>query len=153
MNIYSIDFEKVVKSYKNYVSQMLDLEQTKMQHQSEMEPFKKEMEALIASSNSGLIVDESTQQKNIRRFKDIQVEASKKENEFRSNFSEEQTKIMESSFEEVSAIVSDCAKGNGIDMVVSKSQLVFVRDEFDLTDEIINLLKSRDLFYENEKES
>lgn len=156
MKIYSVDFEQVVKNYKNYVSQMLDLEQVKMQHQSEMDVFKKDMESIIASANSGLIIDENIQKANIQKFKDLQMSASKKENEFRTKFTESQSSIMESTFEAVSEIVSDYAKATSIDMIVSKSQLVFVRDEFDLTSSIIEVLKEKELYYENlltEKES
>jgi Skp family chaperone for outer membrane proteins len=157
MKIYSVDFEQVVKNYKNYVSQMLDLDQVKMSHQTEMDVFKKEMESIIASANSGLIMDESTQKAKMQRFKELQMDASKKENEFRTKFTETQNNIMESTFEEVSVLINDYAKKSSIDMIVSKSQLVFVKDELDITDMIIDVLKTKGLFYENtlqtEKES
>jgi len=152
MKIYSVDFEQVVKNYKNYVSQMLDLDQIKMTHQNEMEIFKKEMESIIASANSGLIIDENTQKANIQRFKDLQMNASKKENEFRTKFTERQNDIMESSFEEISELINDYASSEEIDMIVSKSQLIFAKAEFDLTDTVIGVLKERDLFYVNEME-
>lgn len=153
MKIYSVDFEQVVKNYKNYVSQMLDQDQVKMQHQNEMDVFKKDMESIIASANSGLIVDENIQKANIQKFKDLQMIASKKESEFRAKFTETQNNIMESTFEEVSEIISEYAKSSGIDMIVSKSQLVFVKDEFDVTDYLISVLKEKELYYETEKES
>jgi hypothetical protein len=37
-------------------------------------------------------------------------------------------------------------------MIVSKSQLIFAKAEFDLTDTVIGVLKERDLFYVNEME-
>jgi Skp family chaperone for outer membrane proteins len=153
MKIYSVDFEKVVKHYKNYVNKMLDLEQVKMKHQSEMEVFKIEMESIISSANSGLIIDENTQKIKMQRFKEIQAEASQKENIFRSNITQSQSKIMEDSFDSISSLINQYAKSAKIDMIVSKSQLIFVKDDFDITDIILDIMKEKDIFYENEKES
>lgn len=153
MKIYSVDFEKVVKNYKSYVSEMLELEQFKMTHQTEMEMIKKDMESIIASSQSGLIVDENIQKSNIQRFKDLQMSGSKKENDFRAKFTQKQNDIMEASFEAVSSLMNEYSKSSDIDMIVSKSQLVFVKDEFDITNDILGVLKDKGLYYENEKES
>lgn len=148
MKIYSIDFEKVVKNYKNYVSQMLDLDQFKMTHQSEMDVFKKEMESIMAQASTGLIIDENTQKANIQKFKELQINASKKENEFRAKFTEIQNNIMESSFVEVSEIINNYSVESNIDMIISKSQLVFVTNALDITDMIIDILKAKDLHIE-----
>ena len=152
MKIYSIDFEKVIKNYKNYSLQMLELEQTKISHSNQMDVLKKEMESIIASANSGLIIDEVTQKANINKFKDLQIEASKRENEFRSKFTASQNHIMETSFEEVSSIITEYSNKTKIDMVISKSQLVFVKSEFDITDIIIDILKNKELYYNTELE-
>lgn len=148
MKIYAVDFEKVVKNYKNYISKMLEQDQVRMRYQVEMDVFKKEMESIIASSNSSLIVDDATRNSNIQRFKEIQMEAGKKESEFKSKFTESQNDIMESSFEEISNIINEYAVKSEIDMIVSKSQLVFVKDTLDITDMIIIVLKDRNLYYE-----
>ncbi len=148
MKIYAVDFEKVVKNYKNYVSKMLEQDQVRMNYQVEMEVFKKEMESIISSANSSLIVDDATRNTNIQRFKEIQMEAGKREGEFKSKFTESQNDIMESSFEEISNIINEYAVNSEIDMIVSKSQLVFVKDALDITDMIIIVLKDRDLYYE-----
>lgn len=153
MKIYSVDFEQVVKCYKSYVSQMLELEQVKMKHQGEMEVFKKEMESIIASASSGLFMDEASQKAKMQRFKEIQGEATQKENTFRSGIAQTQNKIMEESFESVSNLINDYAKAAQIDMIVSKSQLVFVKDEFDITEHIIDLMKEKDLYYIHEQET
>ena len=153
MKIYSVDFEKVVKSYKTYVENMLDLDQQKLQHQTEMDVYKKDMEAIIASANSGLIVDEATQKANIQKFKEIQIEASQKDGEFRNKFTEDQNTAMESAFEEVSELINSYAKSRDVDMIVSKSTLVFVKDDLDITDIIIDVLKEKNLCYETKKES
>lgn len=152
MKIYSVDFEQVVKCYKSYVSQMLELEQVKMKHQSEMEVFKKEVESIIASASSGLFMDEASQKAKMQRFKELQGEATQKENTFRSIITQNQNKIMEESFESVSILINDYAKAAQIDMIVSKSQLVFVKDELDITEHIIDLMKEKDLYYIHEQE-
>jgi len=149
MKIYTVDFEKVIGSYKNYVVKMLELDQLKMKHHTEMDVFRKEMENLINSSRSGLIIDENLQKQSAQRFKDLQVEASKKDNEFRTMLSEKQNSIMEVSFQEVSSIIEDYCNQVQIDLVLSKSQVVFCKSQFEITDMIIERFKSKDLYYEN----
>ena len=149
MKVYTVDFEKIIGSYKNYVNKMLELDQLKMQHHTEMEVFKKEMENIINSSRSGLIIDENLQKQNLQRFKDLQVEASKKDNEFRTILSEKQHSIMDISFQEVSTIIEEYCNQVQIDLVLSKSQVVFCKSQFEITDMIIDVFKNRDLYYEN----
>lgn len=149
MKIYTVDFEKVIGSYKNYVVKMLELDQLKMKHHTEMDVFRKEMENLINSSRSGLIIDENLQKQNLQRFKDLQVEASKKDNEFRTMLSEKQNSIMEVSFQEVSSIIEGYCDQVQIDLVLSKSQVVFCKSQFEITDMIIEVFKSKNLYYEN----
>lgn len=151
MKIYSVDFEKIVKSYNGYVEKMLELDQLKMDHQEKMDSIKNEMESILKSANSGLIIDETIQKQSIQRFKDLQIEASKKENEFRSKFNDSQNEIMEESFIKISDLVGDYAKRAGIDMILSKSQLVYSKDSLDLTDTILDILKENHLLHEEQE--
>jgi Skp family chaperone for outer membrane proteins len=150
MKSYSVDFEKVVKNYTQYVNEMTNLDEFKSRHQNKMESIKTEMESIVSRANSGLIIDENIQKMNIDRFKELQMEASKIENEFRSKVNEEQNRIMEESFETISKMIGEYAEKAEIDVIFSKSQLVYVKDSLDLTNMILDVMKEREMLYTEE---
>lgn len=149
MKIYSVDFEMVIKNYKKYVEKMLELDQLKMAHYGEMESIKNEMEKIVSSAKSGLIIDENLQRQSANRFKELQSDAQQKDGMFREAMSEKQNDIMESSYEELSKIIEDYSKENMIDMVISKAQVIFLNSEYEITEKVIDILKEKELYYEN----
>lgn len=159
MNVYCVDFDKVAIQYKTYVEKAAELDNLKLKHFQEMEAYKKEMDALVESSKSGLIVDEMTKRISAEKFKALQNKAVAKENRFRTEYSNGQTDIMEACFVEINKIVEDFSTQNvemNIDMVVNKSQIFYSNSKFDLTDKIIDDIKSKGLYVEStetEKES
>lgn len=154
MNVHTVDFEEVIKKFQPYVDQMMELDQYKMKHYTEIDSIKKEMESIINASKTGLILDENIKQQYMMKFKDLQTEGVNKENSFRSEVGERQSKIMEDSFNQITDIIDEYSKKAKIDMIISKSQVVFVRKEYDITDIIIDVIKEKNLYHnEKEKES
>ncbi len=56
-------------------------------------------------------------------------------------------------YDELEIIVSEWANNNSIDLVTGKMEVIFSNDKYDVTDNILEILKERLLFVELEKES
>jgi Skp family chaperone for outer membrane proteins len=152
MNTYCVDFEKIISKFKLYLDESLKNEEKKNNHYSELENIKKEMESIVNASKSGLILDETIQKQNIFRFKELQQKAVLKENEFRNEFSQLQTNLMEECFEKISEIIESYCKDSNIPIVFNKNQVIYVDKSYEITDYILNIMKERGLLLEEEVE-
>jgi len=150
MKIYVVDFDIILKNYKNYHQSIKLIQSEKQKFSSDIERIKKEMESIINSSR--LIIDEKSQMDQAMKFKELQAEAIKLESEFRNDIVELQNTELEKNFESISKIVEDWSQKNQIDLVINKSQVFFTNPKFDATNEIINLLKEKDLYQEFKEE-
>ena len=52
----------------------------------------------------------------------------------------------------VSEIITEWSKENSIDMVIGKMEVVYCNDECDVTDEIVEILRTKGLYQEENKE-
>jgi Skp family chaperone for outer membrane proteins len=150
MKIYVVDFDIILKNYKNYHQSIKLIQSEKQKFSTDIERIKKEMESIINSSR--LIIDEKSQMDQAMKFKELQAEAIKLESEFRNDIVELQNAELEKNFESISKIVEDWSQKNQIDLVINKSQVFFTNPKFDATNEIINLLKEKDLYQEFKEE-
>jgi Skp family chaperone for outer membrane proteins len=150
MKIYVVDFDIILKNYKNYHQSIKLIQSEKQKFSTDIERIKKEMESIINSSR--LIIDEKSQMDQAMKFKELQAEAIKLESEFRNDIVELQNTELEKNFESISKIVEDWSQKNQIDLVINKSQVFFTNPKFDATNEIINLLKEKDLYQEFKEE-
>jgi len=151
MNIYCVDYDKVAIRYKTYVEKASELDNLKLKHFQEMEGYKKEMETLVESSKSGLIIDEMTKRINAEKFKALQNKAMTKENNIRAEYQEKQADLMESCFTEISTIINEYIILNhdkNIDIIINKEQIFYASDKCELTNDIIDLIKQKGLYIE-----
>jgi len=147
MNLRVIDFDILTRSFQPYVDGYLNIEQEKKRLIDSIEPQKREMQSIINSSTSGIIVDELTQQKNIERFKVLQEELMKKDQEFKMALKEMRDDLNTSVYEQLSEIISEWSAQNDIDLVTGKMEVIFAKDSIDATDEIVQILKEKNLFH------
>lgn len=146
MNISVVDFEEVLKNFNSYHESLKLIQAEKDKFTAKIEDIKKEMETIVNSSR--LIVDESNQRTNVAKFKELQNKAITLENEFRSDIVELQNTELENNFKEVSKIVQDWAVESNVDIVLNKTQTLFVADSYDVTTKIIDVIKSLNLYKE-----
>jgi len=147
MKIYVVDFEEVLKNYTPYHESLKKIQNEKQKFADDIESIKKEMESIVNSSRS-LLLDENTQRTNANRFKELQSNAIKLESEFRNDIVELQNSELEKNFKEVSDIVSDWSAKSDLDLVINKSQTLFVSEQYDATSVIVEILKEKDLYQE-----
>ena len=106
------------------------------------------MESIIKSSAS--ILDEVSQQKSAERFKVLQDSLMKSDNDFKYKLKGLQEDLNTSVFEQLSEIVSVWAKENSINLVMGKMEVIFNTDDIEATEDILSIIKEKDLFYKVE---
>lgn len=147
MKTYILDFEEVLKNFTPYHESLKSIQKDKQDFADLIDGIKKEMETIINSSKS-LILDDSTNQKNQMRFRELQTKAVQAESEFRANIVTKQNDELEKNFQQIIELVNDWSKENDIDLVVNKNTVVFVKPEFEITQKIVDLIKSKGLYQE-----
>lgn len=151
MKIYVVDFEEVLKNFSPYHESLKKIQSEKLKFSDAIDKIKTEMEGIIKSSKS-LILDDKTQANNAMRFKELQSDGIKLESEFRNDIVELQNKELEDNFKQISDVVSVWAEKANIDLIVNKSQVIFVRDSFDATSSVVDLLRDSGLYTEYKEE-
>jgi outer membrane protein len=147
MKTYILDFEEVLKNFEPYHQSLKAIQKDKQEFSDLVNSIKKEMEGIINSSKS-LILDDVTNQKNQNRFKELQSKAVQVESDFRSNIMTKQNEELEKNFNQIISLVNDWSSENNIDLVLNKNTVVFVKPEFEITNQIIDLIKEKEMYRE-----
>ena len=158
MKFRIVDFEVLTRNYKVFVDGKIEINKVKDDFLKKIDPLRQEMESIIKAANSGLIVDQSSQQQRMDKFKKLQEEAIGYDNDFKYQFKKMNDELNVKVYEQLEEIISEWAKNNDIDIVLGKMEVVFLKPEFESTSEILEVLKEKELFIEyreteKEKES
>ena len=148
MEIRVIDFDRLTRSYTNYRDGIKSIEKEKGYFIERLNPLKKEMENIINSAKSGLVLDQSSQRQKEVRFAELQQEAMTIDGDFKAKMRVLHDDLNKKTFDELSVIIEGWAKSNSIDLVTGKMEVVFAAEKFDATDSIIDILKQEGSFYE-----
>jgi len=149
MEIRVLDFDTLTKNYKNYQDGLKNIAGEKNQFITKLGPIKTEMESIINSAKSGLVLDPGTQRQKEQRFAELQQEAMMIDGDFKAKMRELHDELNKKTFAELSEFVDEWARENSIDLVTGKMEVVFVSDRYDATSEILEILKARDLYVEH----
>jgi Skp family chaperone for outer membrane proteins len=152
MEIRVLDFDILTKNYKNYQDGLKNIAGEKNQFVTKLGPLKTEMESIVNSAKSGLVLDPNTQRQKEQRFAELQQEAMMIDGDFKAKMRELHDELNKTTFDELSSFVNEWATENSIDLVTGKMEVVFVNDKYDATNDILEILKSKDLYVENKEE-
>ena len=147
MTTHILDFEEVLRNFEPYHVSLKSIQKEKKEFSELIDNIKKEMENILSSSKS-LILDDSTNQKNQMRFKELQNKAVQAESEFRSNIVARQNEEVEKNFQQIMDIVQEYSIENSLDLVVNKSTVVYVNPKLEITQQIIEVVKQKELYVE-----
>ena len=148
MELRVIDFDILTRNFQPYVDGYKNIESEKRAMLDSIQPVRKEMESIIKSSAS--ILDEVSQQKSAERFKVLQDSLMKSDNDFKYKLKGLQEDLNTSVFEQLSEIISVWAKENSINLVMGKMEVIFNTDDIEATEDILSIIKEKDLFYKVE---
>ena len=150
MKLRVTDFEILTKNYSNYQEGIKRIEEEKKDFVKSLEPVKKEMESIISQMSSGLIVDETTQKEKEEKFRSLQEQAMNIDNQFKTEMHRLHDELNKKTFDELSEIIDTYSKSNDIDMVIGKMEVVYLKEEFEITNDIVEVLKEKNLYYSTE---
>jgi len=147
MTTHILDFEEVLRNFEPYHVSLKSIQKEKKEFSELIDAIKVEMETILSGSKS-LILDDATNQKNQMRFKELQNKAMQAESEFRSNIVAKQNEEVEKNFQQIMDIVQEYSTENSLDLVVNKSTIVYVNPKLEITQQIIEVIKQKDLYVE-----
>ena len=104
------------------------------------------MENIIAQMSSGIIMDEKAQMEKEEKFKSLQDQAVGIDNQFKIEMRRLHEELNKSTYDDLSAIISEYSEANSIDLVIGKMEIVYLVDKFEITEQILEVLKEKDLF-------
>lgn len=147
MNLKVIDFDILTRNFKPYVDGIKNIDSEKRSMLDSIQPIKKEMESILAKSQSGLILSDMDQKRDVERFRYLQDSLMKSDMEFKNKLKGMSDDLNAIVYEQLSEIISEWSSTNSIDIVIGKMEVVFNKPEFEATDDIIELIKNKDLFF------
>ena len=148
MELRVIDFDILTRNFQPYVDGYKNIESEKRAMLDSIQPVRSEMESIMKSSDS--ILDEVSQQKNVERFRFLQDSLMKSDGEFKAKLKGLQEDLNTSVYDQLSEMISIWAKENSINLVMGKMEVIFNTDDIDVTEDILSLIKEKDLFYKTE---
>lgn len=146
MEIRVVDFDVLTKNYTKYQEGILNLAKVRNSFIERMDPIKAEMESIINAANSGLILDPQSQEEKNAKFNELQNEAMSIDNEYKVTMKKEQDELNKNTYDELSQIINEYVSDKEIDLVMGKMEVVFVKENVEITEEILEDLKKRELF-------
>jgi len=149
MELRVVDFEILTKNYKNYQEGIAKIENVRQSFIKRAEPLKKEMEDIIRSFNSGLVMNNQAEQE--AKFKKLQDEAQAIDQDYKTEMNGLHTALNTQTFEELSDIINTYSTTNNIDVVVGKMEVVYLNSKYDITENILNVLKESNLYTTTEE--
>jgi Skp family chaperone for outer membrane proteins len=148
MEIRVVDFDVLTRNFKNYQEGIRNLSEVRTSFIRKLDPLKNEMEKIIKAANSGLIMDDKSQRESEAKFSELQEGAMAIDSEFKSTMKREQDNLNKVTYDELSIIIDEWSLNNDVDMVIGKMEVVFLKEKYEITNEILDLLKSKDLYVE-----
>lgn len=148
MEIRVVDFDKLTRNYINYRKGVNKINSEKDNFLEEIEPIRKEMNSIISSMSGGLVLDNKSQEEKAIQFRTLQQELVSKEQDFKYKLKGWTDELNEKCYDELSEIIKNWSIENSIDLVTGKMEVVFCNPTFEATDDILNILKEKDLYFE-----
>lgn len=149
MNIKIVDFEKITKCYKPYTIGYNEIKKVYQEGLDDMDKLKEEYMTLakrLQGVANGLILDEQTQKDSQRRMYEVAEEMQQKDQIYKDKIDTLNSELNKKTFDELKVIFDEIGKEKGYDMIMSKSNVIFNKGEFEITDEVIEILKTKELY-------
>lgn len=145
MNIKVLDFEQVATCYKPYVEGIKQLEEKANSHREEMGKIQEEAMSLMESAQQK--DDEEKAQQAQQQFQSLQQKAMMADKQFKQFADDEQRSLIDVAFKGITEIVQEHVESNkDVDIVLNRSEVVYYGPESSITDKVIEMIKSRDLY-------
>jgi Skp family chaperone for outer membrane proteins len=141
MTIKVVNFETLSKHYKNYQDGITEISDVKKSFVEKLDPFKQEMEKIIKQANSGEKLEPETE----ARFNELQEYAVSVDDEFKSTMRKMNDDLSKKIYGELSEIISEWSSSKDIDLVIGSTEVVFMKPENDVTEDILTIIREKEL--------
>ena len=153
MQIRVVDFEILTRNFTKYQEGIQKIENHKQKFLEQVEPYRKEMENILMMSQSGIIIDQMTQKQRAEKFQKMQQEVMDLDNDFKVELQKLKSKLSSESYSYLESYITEWSVKNDIDIVLGTAEVVFSKPELDITNQILDVLKSKGLYSEYFEES
>lgn len=150
MEFRVVDFEKVTHHYKIYQDGIQKIEDYKDEIIKKVDPIRKQMQNILTAAQSGIVIDSLSEQQRMQKFQSLQQELVSIDKDAKIEITEMREKLNKSVYFELEKLINDWSVENNIDIVIGKLEVVYLKSQYEITDEILNLLKSNGEFIEEE---
>lgn len=141
MNIKIVNFEQLSKSYRPYQDGITEISYVKKNFIEKLDPFKEEMEKIIGKANSGVQLTPAEELK----FAELQNVAVEIDEEFKTVMRKMNDDLSKKIYGELVNIINEWSKENDVDIVVGSTEVVYLKPEFEVTEEILEIIKEKGL--------
>lgn len=148
MKLRIVDFERITGHYQRFRDGMKVMDFKKEEFLKKIEPLKTEMNTIIQAHQSGLVLDTRTTEDRQKRFAELQQEFMSLEKDINYQLRTYKDELTKNVYDDLESIVKEYSVDNKIDCVFGKLECVFVTEEFEITDQILEIIKSRGQFVE-----
>jgi Skp family chaperone for outer membrane proteins len=150
MEFRVLDFEKVTHHYKRYQDGIQKIEDYKNEVLKKVEPIRKEMQNIISAAQSGIVVDSLNEQQRAHKFQSLQQDLVSIDKDAKSEIGKMRDEMTKEVYSELEKMVTDWCESNKINIVIGKLEVVYVSDEYNITDKVLDILKEKDEYVEEE---
>jgi len=148
MQIRVVDFEVLTKNFTIYQDGLDKIEKHKQEFLEKVEPYRREMENILMMSQSGIIIDQMTQKQRAEKFQKMQQDVMDLDSEFKQELQKLKSELSQDSYKYLESFITDWSRENKIDIVLGTAEVVFSKPELDITNQILEVLKTKGLYKE-----
>lgn len=142
MKFKVVNFETLSKHYMKYQEGINKIADTKKAFVEKLSPFRKELEEIIGKMNAGEKLELETES----RFHELQGYAMEVDEDYKSTMRTMNDELSKDIYIDLSEIITEWSDANDIDIVVSSTEVVYMKPENDSTNEILEILKQKGVF-------
>ncbi len=148
MQVRVVDFETLTRNFTIYQEGLDKIENHKQNFLEKVEPYRREMENILMMSQSGIIIDQMTQKQRAEKFQKMQQEVMDLDSEFKVELQKLKSELSSESYKHLESYITEWSSENNIDIVFGTAEVVFSKPELDITEQILDVLKSKGLYKE-----
>lgn len=143
------DFEKLSLHFTVYNEGLNKIEDYRKEVLIKVEPLRKEMQSIIYAAESGIVLDSKSENERVQRFQSLQNELMDIDKDAKAEMAKRRDSLTKEVYNSLQAIVEDWSIENSIDLVIGKLEVVFLKPELEITEQILNVLKEKNLYCES----
>jgi Skp family chaperone for outer membrane proteins len=142
MTIKVVNFEILSRHYKNYQDGITKISDTKKEFIERLDPFKKEMETIINKANNGEKLTEEQEKK----FQEFQNQAVEIDEDFKFTMRKMNDELSKEIYGDLSKFINEWTLSTEVDLVISSTEVVFLKEEHDVTEQVLEVIKQAGLY-------